>query len=87
MAASKKRLDADEERVTRAQRRLIALGAALVKTPFDTATHDQLLDFLTHDAGEALTSLRALEERPEDELRARIAELAGHHLLTPGGAA
>ncbi|MER5563737.1 hypothetical protein ABT071_34675 [Streptomyces sp. NPDC002506] len=87
MPSPKKPLDTDEERVTRAQRRLIALGAALVKTPFDTATHDQLRQFLTHDADDVLTSLQALEARPEDELRARIAELAGHHLLTGGGAA
>ncbi|MEU2949720.1 hypothetical protein [Streptomyces xanthochromogenes] len=87
MPSPKKPLDAHEARVTRAQRRLIALGAALVKTPFDTGTHDQLRHFLTHDADEVLTSLRTLEDRPEAELRARIAELAGHHLWTPGGAA
>jgi hypothetical protein len=81
------RLDEDEERVTRAQRLLIALGAALVATPFDTTTHDRLRDFLADDAPEVLASLDVLRQRPEPALRARIAELAGHHLLPAGGTA
>lgn len=84
---TKTRLDADEERVTRAQRLLIGLGAALVHTPFDTTTHDQLRTFLTDDAPKVLASLEALRRRPEAELRARIAELAGHNLLPTGGTA
>ncbi|CAC36663.1 hypothetical protein PV411_38240 [Streptomyces sp. NRRL_B-16638] len=79
-------LDEDEERVTRAQRLLIGLGAALVHTPFDTTTHDRLRSFLTDDADEVLTSLEALRRRPEAELRARIAELCGHSLLAEGSA-
>jgi hypothetical protein len=86
-ARTRTRLDEDEERVTRAQRLLIGLGAALVHTPFDTTTHDKLRSFLTDDAAEVLASLEALRRRPEAELRARIAELAGHNLLATGGAA
>jgi hypothetical protein len=86
-ALTKSRLDADEERVTRAQRLLIGLGAALVHTPFDVATHTRLLAFLTDDAPDVLASLEVLQRRPEPELRARIAELAGHSLLPSGGAA
>ncbi|WP_331736764.1 hypothetical protein OG426_55325 (plasmid) [Streptomyces canus] len=81
------RLDEDEERVTRAQRLLIGLGAALVATPFDTTTHDRLRDFLTDDAPDVLASLEVLQQRPEADLRARISELAGHHLLSAGGTA
>ena len=81
------RLDEDEERVTRAQRLLIGLGAALVHRPFDTTTHDKLLSFLTDDAEKVLASLEVLRRRPEAELRARVAELAGHSLLPTGGAA
>ena len=81
------RLDEDEERVTRARRLLTGLGAALVRTPFDTTTHDRLRAFLTDDAAEVLASLEVLRRRPEAELRARIAELAGHSLLAAGGAA
>lgn len=81
------RLDEDEERVTRAQRLLIGLGAALVHTPFDTATHDRLRAFLTDDAEKVLASLEVLRQRGEAELRDRIAELAGHRLLATGGAA
>lgn len=77
-------LDADEERVTRAQHLLIGLGAALVHQPFDTTVHERLRDFLTEDAAAVLTSLETLRQRPESELRRRIAELAGHHLLTGG---
>lgn len=86
-ALIKARLDDDEERVTRAQRLLIGLGAALVHTPFDTATHDQLRAFLTEDAPRVLASLEVLQQRSEPELRARIAELAGHSLLPSGGVA
>lgn len=85
--STKSPLDTDEERVTRAQRKLIGLGAALVHTPFDPATHMQLLAFLTNDAPEVLASLAVLQRRTEPELRARIAELAGHNLLPSGGAA
>lgn len=81
------RLDEDEERVTRAQRLLIGLGAALVATPFDTTTYDKLRSFLTDDAEQVLASLEVLRGRPEAELRARVAELAGHNLLPSGGAA
>lgn len=81
------RLDEDEERVTRAQRLLIGLGAALVATPFDTTTHDRLRDFLTDDAPDVLASLEVLRQRPEPALRARITELAGHHLRATGGTA
>ncbi|MCP3822762.1 hypothetical protein NLX86_33190 [Streptomyces sp. A3M-1-3] len=87
MSTTTTRLDADEERVTRAQRLLIGLGAALVHRPFDTATHDQLLRFLTEDAATVLASLELLRQRPETELRERIAELSGHRLLPAGGAA
>lgn len=80
------RLDEDEERVTRAQRLLIGLGAALVHTPFDTTTYDKLRSFLTDDAEQVLASLEVLRRRPEAELRARVAELAGHNLLTGGAA-
>ncbi|MEU8708669.1 hypothetical protein [Streptomyces sp. NPDC048565] len=80
-------LDADEERVTRAQRLLIHLGAALVSQPFDTHTHDRLRLFLAEDAAAVLASLDALRQRPETELRQRIAELAGHNLLPAGGSA
>jgi hypothetical protein len=83
-AFTKARLDDDEERVTRAQRLLIGLGAALVHTPFDTTTHDQLRAFLTDDAPRVLASLEVLQQRTEPELRARIAELAGHSLLSGG---
>ncbi|MFJ2007994.1 hypothetical protein [Streptomyces chartreusis] len=81
------RLDEDEERVTRAQRLLIGLGAALVATPFDTTTYEKLRSFLTDDAEKVLASLEVLRGRPEAELRARVAELAGHNLLPSGGAA
>ncbi|MDX2758365.1 hypothetical protein [Streptomyces europaeiscabiei] len=81
------RLDEDEERVTRAQRLLIGLGASLVATPFDTTTYDKLRSFLTDDADKVLASLEVLRGRPEAELRARVAELAGHNLLPSGGAA
>jgi hypothetical protein len=81
------RLDEDEERVTRAQRLLIGLGAALVAAPFDTTTYDKLRSFLTDDAEKVLASLEVLRERPEAELRARVAELADHHLLSVGGTA
>ncbi|WP_316782874.1 hypothetical protein [Streptomyces sasae] len=84
---TKARLDEDEERVTRAQRLLIGLGAALVHTPFDTTTHDRLRTFLADDADQVLASLEVLRRRPEAELRARVAELAGHNLLPAGGAA
>ncbi|WP_331719657.1 hypothetical protein [Streptomyces virginiae] len=80
-------LDADEERVTRAQRLLIHLGAALVARPFDTSTHEKLRAFLDEDAELALASLAALRRRPEAELRNRIAELAGHTLRPAGGTA
>ncbi|MEU2391894.1 hypothetical protein [Streptomyces sp. NPDC007369] len=80
-------LDADEERVTRAQRLLIHLGAALVARPFDTGTHAKLRAFLDEDAEPALASLAALSRRPEAELRNRIAELAGHTLRSAGGTA
>ncbi|MFE6713952.1 hypothetical protein [Streptomyces sp. NPDC057695] len=80
-------LDADEERVTRAQRLLIHLGAALVARPFDTSTHERLRAFLDEDAEPALASLAVLSRRPEAELRSRIAELAGHTLRPAGGTA
>lgn len=86
-ARTRPRLDDDEECVTRAQRLLIGLGAALVHTPFDTNTHDQLRTFLTNDAPKVLASLEVLRERPEAELRARITELAGHHLRPAAGGA
>ncbi|MFE4540223.1 hypothetical protein ACFRKB_35020 [Streptomyces scopuliridis] len=78
-------LDADEERVTRAHRLLIQLGAALVCQPFDSRTHDRLRRFLADDADDVLTSLEALRQRPEAELRRRITELDGHTLLPVGG--
>ncbi|MER0443245.1 hypothetical protein ABR738_01395 [Streptomyces sp. Edi4] len=83
-------VDADEERVTRAQHLLIGLGAALVHRPFDPAVHERLLAFLSDEAASVLASLHVLEQRPEHELRRRIAELAGHHLVpsvpgVPGG--
>ncbi|MEW1637458.1 hypothetical protein AB0469_25720 [Streptomyces sp. NPDC093801] len=80
-------LDADEERVTRAQRLLIHLGAALVAHPFDTGTHAKLRAFLDEDAEPVLASLDVLRRRPEAELRHRIAELAGHNLRSAGGTA
>lgn len=83
-ATSKAPLDADEERVTRAQRLLIHLGAALVHRPFDTATHERLRTFLAEDAEAVLASLEVLQQRPETELRRRIAELAGHRLFAGG---
>ncbi|MGW0647295.1 hypothetical protein ACWD4T_00570 [Streptomyces umbrinus] len=86
-APATSRLDADEERVTRAQRLLIGLGAALVHTPFDASTHDKLRAFLAEDVDAVLASLQVLQQRTEPELRARISELAGHSLLPAGGAA
>ncbi|MCX5078826.1 hypothetical protein OHA84_37635 (plasmid) [Streptomyces sp. NBC_00513] len=80
-------LDADEERVTRAQRLLVHLGAALVARPFDPGTHERLRAFLDEDADAVLASLAALRRRPEAELRNRIAELAGHSLRSAGGTA
>ncbi|MER6610771.1 hypothetical protein ABT282_33975 [Streptomyces sp. NPDC000927] len=80
-------LDTDEERVTRAQRLLIQLGAELVSHPFDTHTHDRLRAFLCDDADDVLASLEALRRRPETELQQRIAELSGHTLLPFGGPA
>ncbi|MEU7205422.1 hypothetical protein [Streptomyces sp. NPDC045470] len=77
-------LDADEERVTRAQHLLIQLGAALVCQPFDTRTHDRLRAFLAEDADAVLTSLHTLRQRPEADLHRRIAELAGHTLPLGG---
>ncbi|QES51973.1 hypothetical protein DEJ50_33235 [Streptomyces venezuelae] len=78
-------LDADEERVTRAQRLLIRLGAALVARPFDTGIHERLRAFLDEDAEPVLASLAVLSRRPEAELRSRIEELAGHTLRSAGG--
>lgn len=80
-------LDTDEERVTRAQHLLIQLGAALVSQPFDTHTYDRLRAFLADDADDVLASLHALQQRPETELRQRIAELVSHTLLPLGGSA
>lgn len=80
------RLDADEERVTRAQRLLIGLGAALVHRPFDTDTHDRLRAFLDSEAAPVLASLLVLQQRGEAQLRRRIAELTGQHILPAGGA-
>ncbi|MGW6564929.1 hypothetical protein [Streptomyces sp. NPDC054975] len=80
-------LDADEERVTRAQLLLIQLGAALVSQPFDTSTHDRLRAFLADDADDVLASLAVLQQRPEAELRRRVAELVGHNLFAARGAA
>ncbi|WP_329583564.1 hypothetical protein [Streptomyces sp. NBC_01361] len=80
-------LDTDEERVTRAQRLLIQLGAALVCQPFDTHTHDRLRAFLADDADAVLASLHALQQRPEAERRRRAAELVGHRLRATGGGA
>ncbi|MFD9517932.1 hypothetical protein [Streptomyces sp. NPDC059979] len=86
-ASAAKPLDADEERVTRAQRLLVQLGAALVARPFDTRTHEDLIVFLTHDIDAVLVSLAALKKRPESDLQQRIAELAGHTLRSAGGTA
>ncbi|WP_331758895.1 hypothetical protein [Streptomyces anulatus] len=80
-------LDTDEERVTRAQRLLLRLGAELVVQPFNTRTHDELAHFLREEAAQVLTSLETLRQRPEPQLRRRISELAGHTLRTDGGAA
>ncbi|MEW1914201.1 hypothetical protein AB0442_38270 [Kitasatospora sp. NPDC085895] len=82
-------LAADEERVARAQRLLVGLGAALVHRPFDTETHDRLRAFLEQDAARVLESLRVLEQWPEERVRARIAELTGRRLwaAVAGGAA
>ncbi|MDH6710928.1 hypothetical protein P3T27_007679 [Kitasatospora sp. MAA19] len=79
-------LDADEELVARAQRLLIGLGAALVHRPFDTDVHERLRAFLTDDAAGVLTSLRVLRQRPEAQLRRRIAELCGDHIRVAGSA-
>ncbi|MFD5425596.1 hypothetical protein [Streptomyces sp. NPDC127084] len=84
---AKASLDIDEERVTRAQRLLIQLGAELVSHPFDTDTHDRLRAFLADDVGDVLASLEVLRQRPETELRQRIAELTGHTRLPAGGSA
>ncbi|MFD4224718.1 hypothetical protein [Streptomyces griseus] len=80
-------LDTDEERVTRAQRLLLRLGAELVVQPFNTRTHDELARFLSEEAAQVLTSLETLRQRPEPQLRQRISELAGHTLRTDGGMA
>lgn len=81
-------LDADEERVTRAQRLLIQLVPPWFLSPFDTSTHDRLPDFLADDADDdVLASLAVLQERPEAELRLRVTELVGHNLLAARGAA
>ncbi|GAA3372113.1 hypothetical protein GCM10017744_102280 [Streptomyces antimycoticus] len=69
------RLDADEERVTRAWHLLVGLGAALVHRPFNPVTYQALRDYLDRDADEVLASLTVLLERPENQLRERIAEL------------
>ncbi|MDH6115670.1 hypothetical protein P3T36_007287 [Kitasatospora sp. MAP12-15] len=79
-ASATARLDADEERVTRAQRLLIGLGAALVHRPFDTDTHDRLRVFLDNEAAPVLASLLVLQQRGEAQLRRRIAELTGRHI-------
>ncbi|AEM88733.1 hypothetical protein [Streptomyces violaceusniger] len=76
-STAKTPLDPDEERVVRAQRLLIGLGAALVYRPFNAATYDALRDYLDRDAPGVLASLEVLSQRPEAELRARINELAG----------
>ncbi|WP_329127396.1 hypothetical protein [Streptomyces sp. NBC_01465] len=81
------RLDTGAERVTRAQRTLINLGAALVIHPFDPVTHDKLRPFLMDEAAGVLASLRVLELRPEAQLRERIAELTGRRLEQPSGGA
>ncbi|GAB2711690.1 hypothetical protein [Kitasatospora kifunensis] len=80
------RLDADEERVTRAQRLLIGLGAALVHRPFDTDTHDRLRAFLEDEAAPVLASLSVLQQRGEAQLRQRIEELTGQRILPSTGA-
>ena len=77
LPTAKSPLDPDEERVTRAQRLLIGLGAALVHRPFNEETYTALRDYLDRDAPGVLTSLHVLRQRPEAELRARIDELAG----------
>ncbi|MFJ5680306.1 hypothetical protein [Streptomyces sp. NPDC093097] len=75
------RLDQEEARVSATRRMLIMLGAALVDQPFDTTTHHRLVQLLTgeHLQG-ALAAVDALRQRPEQELRDRIAELSGHGL-------
>lgn len=81
------RLDSDEERVARAHHLLIGLGAALVHRPFDVVTHDKLRVFLIDEAASVLASLAELQQRPETEMRERIARLAGHPLRPSGGPA
>ncbi|MFF3113539.1 hypothetical protein ACFVSN_30640 [Kitasatospora sp. NPDC057904] len=79
-------LDIDEERVTRAHRLLVGLGAALVHRPFDTDVHQRLHAFLTGDASGVLTSLSVLRRRLKEQLRRRSAELCGNRLRPGGGA-
>jgi hypothetical protein len=81
------RLDSDEERVARAHHLLIGLGAALVHRPFDVATHERLRAFLADEAAAVLASVAELQQRPEPELRERVAVLAGHRLRSAGGPA
>ncbi|MCA1219296.1 hypothetical protein [Streptomyces sp. 8L] len=79
-------MSSDEARVTVAQRLLVRLGAALVYQPFDVETHERLRAWLADEAASVLASLEALRARPDDELRARVAELCGHDLRTDGAA-
>ncbi|MEU5108481.1 hypothetical protein AB0H07_40535 [Streptomyces sp. NPDC021354] len=69
------RVDPDEERVTRAWRLLVGLGAALVHRPFNEETYTALRQYLDRDADQVLASLAVLRQRPEPQLRERIAEL------------
>lgn len=73
--AAARPLDVDEERVTRARRRVVRLATALVIQPFDPKAYAQLRAYLESDADQVLASYRALCARPESELRERIAEL------------
>ncbi|MEU0111931.1 hypothetical protein ABZ313_42230 [Streptomyces sp. NPDC006251] len=68
-------LDADEERVARARRRLTLLATALVQNPLDRQVHQDLRAFMDSESEPALQSWEALLSRSPEELRERIRTL------------
>lgn len=68
-------LDADEERVARARRRLTMLATALVQNPLDRQVHKDLRAFMDSESEPALQSWETLLSRTPDELRQRIRTL------------
>lgn len=68
-------LDADEERVARARRRLTALATELVQNPLDRQIHKVLREFMDTESEPALQSRDVLTARTPDELREPIRTL------------